>query len=188
MFLSRYGLTITKKISALFLVFILSGAVVFGFTTNYLKRSYDSERILLLTSAYRMWQDHKLYGVGISRWNDIYRKKYILPGAKEPTLTLPHNNIANFFSGSGILGGGGFVIFMLSSLVYLILTIQKRKENRYSYAMLWVWIAISVHGMVDNSMFGRYNDRLFFAMWGLTLAAIQQEKLRLAAKNHLNQL
>ncbi|MCH3950261.1 MAG: O-antigen ligase family protein [Acidaminococcus sp.] len=187
-FLSRYGLTITKKISALFLVFILSGAVVFGFTTNYLKRSYDSERILLLTSAYRMWQDHKLYGVGISRWNDIYRKKYILPGAKEPTLTLPHNNIANFFSGSGILGGGGFVIFMLSSLVYLILTIQKRKENRYSYAMLWVWIAISVHGMVDNSMFGRYNDRLFFAMWGLTLAAIQQEKLRLAAKNHLNQL
>jgi hypothetical protein len=182
-FLKRFRLSTMKKIAVLLLVFILSAVTVFGFTTNYLKRSYDPERVLLLTSAYHMWQDHKLYGVGIGRWNEVYRSKYILPGAKEPTLTLPHNNIANFFSGSGILGGGGFVIFMLSSLVCLILAIQKRKENRYSYAMLWVWIALSVHGMVDNSMFGRYNDRLFFAMWGLTLAAFQQEKLRLAAKS-----
>jgi hypothetical protein len=182
-FLNRSGLGAAKRVSVLLLVFALSAVTVFGFTMNYLKREYDPERVLLLTSAYHMWQDHKLYGVGIGRWNEVYRSKYILPGAKEPTLSLPHNNVANFFSGSGILGGGGFVIFMVSSLVYLLLAIRKHPENGYPYAMLWVWIALSVHGMVDNSLFGRYNDRLFFAMWGVTLAAVQQGKLRIAAKS-----
>lgn len=44
------------------------------------------------------------------------------------------------------------------------------KVSNYAYAMLWVWISFSVHGMVDNSLFARYNTRLFFAMWGVTLA------------------
>jgi hypothetical protein len=165
-----------KRYALLGGVFVLSAAIVFGLTTSYFKRKYDPERILLLKSAYHMWQDHKLFGVGLGRWNVEYRARYILPGAKEPTLTLPHNNIANFFSGAGIVGGGGFVVFMFSSLYLLFRSLHTQHDNHYIYAMLWVWLAISVHGMVDNTLFGRYNNRLFFAMWGVTLAAIRQRE------------
>lgn len=103
----------------------------------------------------------------------------MLKGAREPKLSLPHNNIANFFSGAGVLGGGGFVLFMLSVLYVLLRALRTQPDNHYIYAMLWVWIAISVHGMVDNSFFGRYNDRLFFAMLGVALAAIRQGETRL---------
>lgn len=171
LFLNRFRLSLAKRISVLALVFALSAGTIFGFTVTYINRTYDPERLLLLQSAYHMWQDHKWYGVGLARWNDVYRHHYILPGAKEPTLTLPHNNIANFFSGTGILGGCGFLFFMVGSLLYLIRLIRSQKNNLYAYAMLWTWVAISVHGMVDNTMFGRFNDRLFFAMWGVTLAA-----------------
>lgn len=179
LFLNHTHLSGLKKISALALVFVLSGAVVFGVTVNYLNRKYDPERVLLLTSAYHMWQDHPLYGVGIGRWNEVYRAHYMLKGAREPKLSLPHNNIANFFSGAGVLGGGGFVLFMLSVLYVLLRALRTQPDNHYIYAMLWVWIAISVHGMVDNSFFGRYNDRLLFAMLGVALAAIRQGETRL---------
>lgn len=146
---------------------ILSIIVIVSGGTLVFKRKYDPERLLLWRAAYQMWLDHPLYGVGFDQWNAVYRQHYISPTAKEPTLTLPHNNLANFFSCTGLIGGIGYLVFMGTSLIFLF---RIMKVSNYAYAMLWVWISFSVHGMVDNSLFARYNTRLFFAMWGVTLA------------------
>ncbi len=149
---------------------------VFRGTIAFNQRSYDGERLLLAQSAYHMWEDHKLYGVGFQQWNRVYQAKYILPGAKEPTLSLAHNNVANFFSGTGTLGGLGYLFFTFGSLAVLIRKLDQTRDNIYGKMMVWVWLAFFIHGMVDNSLYARFNTRLYFAMWGISLAAFLPPK------------
>lgn len=175
-FQQQSGWSFIKKISAIAVVTIVVASGVFFETIQYQRRSYDSERILLLRSAYAMWQDNKVYGVGFNRWNKVYRSKYILPGAREPKLSLPHNNIANFFSGTGVLGGGGYLLFTFGSLYLLLQHIKKEPDNPFLLMMLWIWIAISVHGMVDNSLYAKFNTRLYFAMWGVMWSSVKAKE------------
>ena len=67
-----------KRVGVLLLTGCLAAGALFAATLRYQHRSYDSERLLLLQSAYAMWQDNKLYGVGFQRWNQVYRSGYIL--------------------------------------------------------------------------------------------------------------
>lgn len=168
--------TLQRKIGVL--VAALCIATVGGFrgTIMFGHRSYDGERLLLIQSACRMWEDHKIYGVGFQQWNRIYRTKYILPGAKEPNLSLAHNNVANFFSGTGTLGGLGYLLFTFGSLAVLLRKIYQEPGNIYGKMMLWVWLAIFIHGMVDNSLYAKFNTRLYFAMWGISMAALLPKK------------
>ncbi len=169
-------LSFKKKISALLLSVCICVNGIFTAMLKIESRSYDGERILLLRSAYAMWQDHKVYGVGFQRWNQVYRAKYILPEAKEPTLSLPHNNIANFFSGTGTIGGIGYVSFILATVSLLLKKINDDPNNISAKMMLWIWVAIFVHGFVDNSLYAKFNTRLYWAMWGITLASLHRNE------------
>lgn len=91
-----------------------------GAQIDKLSRSYDYERILLWTSSYHMWEDHKIVGVGLANWKDAYQQKYILPEAKEPDLTMPHNVFMIFLSQTGIIGTLGYLIFVIGTMVFLI--------------------------------------------------------------------
>lgn len=168
--------SVLKKCSILAVALGIAAVGVFRGTIVFDHRSYDGERLLLARSAYRMWEDHKFYGVGFNQWNRVYRAKYILPGAKEPTLSLPHNNVANFFSGTGTLGGVGYLLFTFGSLGILLRKSYQMPYNIYGKMMLWVWLAIFIHGMVDNSLYAKFNTRLYFAMWGISLAALLPPK------------
>lgn len=167
-----------KKLTGILLLAIMALTVLFfKAAISYNGRTYDGERKLLWIAAYHMWDDHKLYGVGLHEWNDVYQKQYILPGAKERNLTLPHNNIANFFSGAGLLGGGGYLLFSCCSFYFLLKSRRENPQNGFLLMMLWVFISFFIHGMVDNTMFGKYGLRLYFAAWGITLASLQNLRL-----------
>jgi len=85
---------------------------------------------------------------------------------------LPHNNIANFFSGAGLLGGVGYLLFSCCSFYFLLKSRRENLQNGFLLMMLWVFISFFIHGMVDNTMFGKYGLRLYFAAWGITLASL----------------
>lgn len=135
-------------------------------------RSYDMERVRLVESSYNMWQDNKLVGVGLNNWQENYIQKYILPDAKEKMLEFPHNTIAYFFSTSGIIGGSGFLIFSFGILAYLINCLRHDPNNLYIRAMLWSFVAFSVHGLVDAGFLMKQGERLIFALLGITSASI----------------
>lgn len=99
---------------------ILSIIVIVSGGTLVFKRKYDPERLLLWRAAYQMWLDHPLYGVGFDQWNAVYRQHYISPTAKEPTLTLPHNNLANFFHARGLLAESA-ILYLWVLLLYFFL-------------------------------------------------------------------
>ncbi|WP_437796019.1 O-antigen ligase family protein [Mitsuokella multacida] len=76
-----------------------------------LSRSNNHERILLWTSSYHMWKDHKIIGIGLANWKVAYEKEYILPEVKEHDLTMPHNVFMIFLSQTGIIGILDYFIF-----------------------------------------------------------------------------
>lgn len=171
-FQNKHSFRLIKKLFLFFIILIIFAAGSVFITLHVAHRSYDQERLLLLQSTFHMWENHKLFGIGMGNWQKEYQQHYILPQAKEPALPFPHNNTASFFSMSGTIGGIGYLIFSLGSMVFLIKKIDEGQDNYYVYAMLWVSVAIFSHGMVDNTLYNKDITRMFYGMWGITIASL----------------
>lgn len=166
---NHFSLTMKKIFLACIVMFGIVGILFLH--TGYLSRRYDGERILLWKSSYQMWQDHKLLGVGFSNWKAEYDDKYISPRAKEPNLTMPHNVFISFFSRTGLIGGAGYVIFVLGELAFLIQR-MKNDPNDLSYqAMFWAFLTITLHGFVDAGITNKFAMQIFFSYSGIVLGS-----------------
>lgn len=165
------------KIALLSLIAIIafSGLAMDKIDFNF-TRPYDMERVRLIQSSYNMWLDNKLVGVGLNNWQENYIQKYILPEARERELEFPHNTIAYFFSTSGIIGGFGFIIFTFGMIFFLLNTLKKYPNNIYVQAMLWSFVAFSIHGLVDAGFLMKQGERLLFTLLGITCASVMFEE------------
>ena len=136
-----------------------------------MQRRYDSERLLLLRSSYAMWQDHKLLGVGLNNWEEQYQKKYIMKNAKERKLTVPHNTIAWFFTTTGVIGGAGYLFFVLyySVLLFRKTGSETDPDRWIFYAVLLSFLAVNLHGMVDVGVTHKGIARLLYLLLGFAL-------------------
>ncbi|MBM6732311.1 O-antigen ligase family protein [Megasphaera stantonii] len=171
-FLQTSGGKLKKGFIFLSTIIFISG--IGGWATqNILQRSYDMERILLLKSSYEMWSDHKLYGVGFDRWDEEYQEKYISPVAKEKKLDMPHNTVAFFFSATGSVGGIGYLLFIFGTIIILVKKMIDYPENMYLQAMLWAFIAMFAHGLVDAGITNKFAARLLFGFLGITMASLR---------------
>lgn len=151
-------------------------------------RNYDSERILLVKSSYAMWNDHPWYGVGFDNWAKEYQTKYILPEARERLLDMPHNTVAFFFSATGTLGGIGYLIFVLGTMGFLTKRMMNDPENLYVQAMLWAFMSMFIHGLVDAGMTNKFAARLLFGFLGITLASLQVKNIIESKQSESNDL
>lgn len=167
-----------------------SVADMIAVTTNHdeyksgLHRPYDNERLLMWQSSYRMWENHKLYGVGFNHWKDEY-VHYILPQAMERDTPMPHNNIAFFFSATGLIGGIGYLILTGILLCYLLYLLYNNPENILVAAVLWGFIALTVHGQVDAGITNKFVMRIFFGMLGIMCASVKKQNFK-GAVSHDN--
>lgn len=131
-------------------------------------RRYDNERLLLIESSYRMWNDNKVFGVGLANWKKEYDENYILPNAKEPRLTFPHNVYAYYFSTTGLIGGFGFLGFLYLITRYLFKEVNVYQINgMISIAVLWILLSISFHGFVDGGLVLKKCFKLFCGILGM---------------------
>lgn len=75
-----------------------------------LDKSYqsNSERILMWQSAWKMFIDHPITGVGLGNYKEQYYNKYISPAAKEQTVHA-HSNIMHLAATTGLLGAGAYL-------------------------------------------------------------------------------
>ncbi|WP_296823463.1 O-antigen ligase [uncultured Megasphaera sp.] len=163
-----YNFTKKKWIASLIILGIL--CVMSVFSNTMVHRSYDFERILLWKSSYHMWQDYPVFGVGFGNWNKQY-PNYISPLAKEPGLTIPHNVLLSFYSETGIIGGTGFLIFTLGTIVILARKIYKYPDNIFYKIAFWSFITITCHGMVDTGLTYRSAVRLMSLILGMAFAS-----------------
>lgn len=108
-----------KRVSALLLsVMIVGGAVLSGgHVGKRIETIYEAsgvsiaERFYLWQSAYNMFDDNKVLGVGFQRFRKLYKSEYLLPGAKNPDLLHAHSNLFHVLAECGGLGLLAAVIF-----------------------------------------------------------------------------
>ena len=165
------GVIILKIMTVVFIVSSVLIGVLYSTNGNKLSRSYDNERLLLIESSYNMWNDHKLYGIGLANWEKEYSSKYILPQAKEPDLERPHNIFAYYFSTTGLIGGIGFCSFLLLIIYYCFSRICGiTNGGLFTLAILWMLISIGFHSCVDYGLIVKEVFRCFNFLLGFGIS------------------
>lgn len=109
-------------------------------------------RINLWQSAWAMWRDHPLLGVGPDNFLYAYRSFYILPAAwQEPNLSHPHNFFFDFLARLGVLGvvAGALLIAGYVQLIRRALT----SNRALAIGCAGFLAAMLAHGLVDHSFF-----------------------------------
>lgn len=88
----------------------------------------------------------------------------------ESSFDMPHNVIAWFFSATGIIGGIGYLLFVL---YYSRLFYNKLKESPDEwilYVGLWSFLVVTIHGLADAGITNKEAARLLFLILGISLS------------------
>jgi O-antigen ligase len=138
-------------------------------------------RVKLWVSAWHMFLDDPLLGVGPDNFLYLYRSRYILPEAwQEPNLSHPHNLLLDFLSRFGLLGLAAGLWLTLAfwhaaHSVYRRLAASAGRlaepERRSLLALLvgsmGLVAAMLAHGLVDHGLFLVDLSYAFFMALGL---------------------
>lgn len=87
----------------------------------------NTERLLMWESAYEMFKDHPVFGVGIGQYAPKYLNEYKSPEAKEKQNHC-HNNFLQMLAENGVVGFIGFCLLF----GYILLSSLKRALFSYS--------------------------------------------------------
>jgi O-antigen ligase len=145
-----------------------------------LNRGTGFFRIQLWQSAWNMFLDHPLLGVGPDNFLYAYRGRYILPAAwQEPNLSHPHNFFFDLFSRLGAAGLFAFVLIVAGAM--RTWRAAWRTADHDARALLigcaGVWAAIFAHGLVDHSLFNVDLAFIFMLTCGF-VAALPAERYK----------
>ena len=103
-------------------------------------------------------------------------KKYSIEMGKEYALSavirhkIPHNSIAWFFTTTGVIGGIGYMTFVIGYLCLFLQIIKKCPEEWIVLAGFWVFVAVGIHGLVDVGIAYKAAARLLYLMLGIGLS------------------
>lgn len=177
LFIISYYMLQNKKYFVLGLVFIITSSGILLNNDRFLERissvtnmttvGSNTERLLMWKSAYNMFMDHPVLGVGLGQYKDNYQKKYILPEAREPNLTHAHSNYMQMLAENGVIGFCSFIVF----IGYVIIKNIKDFINTkcpYSLIITTSTVALMLQGITEYN-FG--NSAVMKAYW-LVLACL----------------
>lgn len=88
---------------------------------------------------------------------------------REAELPMPHNVVAWFFSTTGVVGAAGYLFFCF---YYIRLFCKRVKLDIGAWivaAGFWVFLAISIHGLVDAGITNKAAARLVYMVLGISL-------------------
>lgn len=170
LFILAYYLIKGNKLAMLCLaLFIAAGAGLSQYqpfvqrlaTITDTKYQSNTERLLIWQSAYTMFKDHPVLGVGLGQYKDNYQKKYISPKAKEPYLSHAHNNFLQMLAENGIVGFVGFLTLLVCFIGYSFKRFWQEK-NPYALMMSMATLALVLQGCTEYN-FG--NSAVMKSFW-----------------------
>lgn len=102
------------------------------------------------------------------------------------SFDMPHNVIAWFFSTTGILGGIGYLLFILYYCRLFYSKLKGCSNEWILYVGLWTFLAITFHGLVDAGITNKEAARLLFLILGVSLNLRSIERGKRLAESSKN--
>lgn len=139
-------------------------------TVNDMQYQSNSERLLMWQSAWHMFSDHPLLGVGVGNYPEQYLKRYILPQAKERNNGEPHNTALAILTERGVIGFAAFVY------LYGCILVTGYRRYRYGPGQAWGLVVLLVtagwlfHGLTEFNFKSIMVMRLYWFILGLAFA------------------
>lgn len=173
-----------KKYLALCLVAIIGAGAVLSTNQVFVEKvksitsttnRSNTERLLIWQSAYNMFKDHPVLGVGLGQYKDNYQQKYILPQATEKYLGHAHNNFLQMLAENGIVGFIGFVV-MLAYIIGKNLMDFIKKRCPYSLIAASSTIALVLQGLTEYNFGNSAVMKSYWLMLGCVLVMKEWKK------------
>lgn len=141
------------------------------------KYQSNTERILMWQSAWNMFKDHPILGVGLGQYKENYQQKYISPEAKEPQLSHAHNNFLQMLAENGIVGFAGFVI-MFGYIIFKNLIAWVKVKNAYALMIVSATVCLLLQGFTEYNVGNSAVIKMYCLVLGICvlLSELQKDK------------
>lgn len=136
-------------------------------------RAIGGERIYMMDASLDMWKDHKLLGVGLANWEQQYYSERYHPEQAREKNEMPHNMLINFLSTTGIIGGMGYLIFLIFSFKAIWNMWKCAMDPLFVVCVMTAFWAFTIHGFLDQTIIYNTLARIYFALMGYSFAAYQ---------------
>ena len=133
---------------------------------DFNKYQSNTERILIWQSAWNMFKDHPILGVGLGQYTENYQQKYISPQAKEPNLTHAHNNFMQMLAENGIVGFVGFLI-MFGYIIFKNLIAWFKGRNVYALMIVSATVCLLLQGFTEYNVGNSAVIKMYWLVLGL---------------------
>lgn len=130
------------------------------------KYQSNTERILIWQSAWNMFKDHPILGVGLGQYTENYQQKYISPQAKEPKLGHAHNNFMQMLAENGIVGFACFVI-MFGYIIFKNLITWVKVKNVYALMIVSATVCLLLQGFTEYNVGNSAVIKMYWLVLGL---------------------
>lgn len=121
----------------------------------------NSERILLWNSAWQMFCDYPLAGVGLGTYAHWYQTEYISPLAKLRTLGHAHNNFLQMLAETGIIGFSSFC-YMFGTFLYYSYKDWRQFRSAFPLMFFLATCGIMLQGLTEFTFGNRFVMTLYF--------------------------
>lgn len=154
---------------AVFLAVAINNPAIYNRAVTIADMQYqsNSERLLLWSSAWHMFKDHPLTGVGAENFAEQYHSTYISPNAKERNLGHAHNNFLQILAETGIIGFVSFAYLF----GYILVTSYQRYMlgSKWAFAVFLVTISLLVQGLTEFNFGNSGVIKMYWFILGLLL-------------------
>lgn len=131
-------------------------------STEY-KDQPNYERMLMWQSAYNMFIDHPVFGVGVGNYHEEYINSYRSPLSREDTWH-PHNVLLAMLAQTGIIGGLGYIVLFIY-MFYKVIIDYKNTSNYITLAFLASLTAFFINGLTDTNFVGHNLKELTYMFY-----------------------
>lgn len=134
----------------------------------------NTERLLMWESAYKMFKDHPIFGVGIGQYSTKYLSEYKSPEAKEKQNHC-HNNFLQMLAENGVVGFIGFCLLF----GYILLSSFKNalfKSSPYYVLIFGSTLALLLQGFTEYNFGNSAVIKYYWTTLGCLLVLAHQSK------------
>jgi len=126
----------------------------------------NSERLLMWHSAWNIFLDHPITGVGLGNYEKVYLEQYISPDAKE-RQGHAHNNFLQVLADRGIIGFLG-LNYLFGYILYSSYRRYSKVKDLWGLAVFLVTISLLLQGLTEYNMGNLSVMRMYWFLLGLS--------------------